>query len=67
VLVAGAGLGGAVGILGGFAAAQAAPFLITPATTLLPVLGIIALGLAGAALAVRRVTTVDPLIALGGN
>ncbi|WP_255770787.1 ABC transporter permease [Pseudarthrobacter sulfonivorans] len=67
VLVAGAGLGGAVGVLGGFAAAQAAPFLVTPATTLLPVLGIVALGLAGAALAVRRVTTVDPLIALGGN
>jgi putative ABC transport system permease protein len=67
VLLAGAGLGGAVGVLGGFAAAQAAPFLITPATTLLPVLGIVALGLAGAALAVRRVTTVDPLIALGGN
>jgi putative ABC transport system permease protein len=67
VLLAGAGLGGAVGILGGFAAAQAAPFLVTPATTLLPVLGIVVLGLAGAALAVRRVTTVDPLIALGGN
>lgn len=67
VLVAGAGIGGAVGLLGGFAAAQAAPFLVTPATTLLPVLGIVALGLAGAALAVRRVTTVDPLIALGGN
>ncbi|MCU1436259.1 MAG: transporter substrate-binding protein [Pseudarthrobacter sp.] len=67
VLVAGAGIGGAVGLLGGFAAVQAAPFLVTPATTLLPVLGIIALGLAGAALAVRRVTTVDPLIALGGN
>lgn len=67
VLLAGAGLGGAVGVAGGFAAAQAAPFLVTPATTLLPVLGIVALGLAGAALAVRRVTTVDPLIALGGN
>ncbi|MET3719438.1 FtsX-like permease family protein [Arthrobacter sp. UYEF21] len=67
VLVAGAGLGGAIGVLGGFAAAQAAPFLVTPETTLLPVLGIVALGLAGAALAVRRVTTVDPLIALGGN
>ena len=67
VLLAGAGLGGAIGIVGGFAAAQAAPFLVTPATTLLPVLGIVALGLAGAALAVRRVTTVDPLIALGGN
>jgi putative ABC transport system permease protein len=67
VLLAGAGFGGAAGVLGGFAAAQAAPFLVTPATTLLPVLGIVALGLAGAALAVRRVTTVDPLIALGGN
>ncbi|MDR6414684.1 FtsX-like permease family protein [Pseudarthrobacter sulfonivorans] len=67
VLLAGAGLGGTVGVLGGFAAAQAAPFLVTPATTLLPVLGIVALGLASAALAVRRVTTVDPLIALGGN
>ncbi|TAP44560.1 ABC transporter permease [Arthrobacter sp. S39] len=67
VLLAGAGIGGGIGILGGFFAAQAAPFLLTPATTLLPILGIIALGLAGAALAVRRVTKVDALIALGGN
>ncbi|HEY9358519.1 MAG TPA: ABC transporter permease [Arthrobacter sp.] len=67
VLLAGAGIGGGLGILGGFFAAQAAPFLLTPATTLLPVLGIIALGLAGAALAVGRVTRVDALIALGGN
>jgi putative ABC transport system permease protein len=67
VLLAGAGLGGGLGILGGFLAAQAAPFLITPATTLLPILGIITLGLAGAALAVGRVTKVDALIALGGN
>ena len=67
VLLAGAGIGGGIGILGGFFAAQAAPFLITPATTLLPMLGIIVLGLAGSALAVRRVTKVDALIALGGN
>ena len=67
VLLAGAGLGGVVGVLGGLVAATAAPFLITPATTLLPVVGIIALGLAGAALAVRQVTKVDALIALGGN
>lgn len=67
VLLAGAGLGGGLGILGGFFAAQAAPFLITPGTTLLPILGIITLGLAGAALAVGRVTKVDALIALGGN
>ena len=67
VLVAGSGLGGAAGTVGGFFAARAAPFLLTPATTLLPVAGIIVLGLAGAALAVRRVTKIDPLIALGGN
>ncbi|MDQ0769449.1 putative ABC transport system permease protein [Pseudarthrobacter defluvii] len=67
VLVLGAGIGGGIGVLGGFFAAQAAPFLVNPATTLLPVFGIIALGLAGAALAVARVTKVDALIALGGN
>ncbi len=67
VLLAGAGLGGLVGIAGGFFASKAAPFLLTPATTLLPVVGIVALGLAGAALAVRKVTRVDAMIALGGN
>ncbi|HEV7166742.1 MAG TPA: ABC transporter permease [Micrococcaceae bacterium] len=67
VLLAGAGIGGAVGIAGGFFAAKAAPFLVSPATTVLPILGIVALGLAGAAMAVRRVTKVDALIALGGN
>lgn len=67
VLVVGAGVGGAVGILGGAFAATAAPFLLSPATTILPILGVVALGLAGAALAVSRVTKVDALIALGGN
>ena len=52
---------------GGVLAARAAPFLLTPQTTLLPVAGIVVLGLAGAALAVRSVTRVDPLLALGGN
>jgi putative ABC transport system permease protein len=67
VLVAGAAAGGLVGIAGGFLAATAAPFLVTPLTTAVPILGIVALGLAGAALAVRRVATVDALLALGGN
>jgi putative ABC transport system permease protein len=67
VLAAGTLAGGAMGLLGGFLAAQAAPFLVTPATTLLPVAGILLLGLAGAAAAVRGVTRVDPLLALGGN
>ncbi len=67
VLLAGAAIGGLIGITGGFFAATAAPFLISPATTLLPIVGIVLLGLAGSALAVRRVTKVDALIALGGN
>ncbi|MFP5312929.1 MAG: FtsX-like permease family protein, partial [Actinomycetes bacterium] len=67
VLLAGAAAGGAVGLAAGLFAAQAAPFQVSLATTLLPVVGIIALGLAGAALAVRRVTKVDALLALGGN
>ncbi len=67
VLVAGALLGGAAGLAGGFFAAQAAPFLISAFTTLVPVAGIVVLGLAGSALAVRRVTHVDPLLALGGS
>ncbi|MET4095279.1 ABC transporter permease [Arthrobacter sp. UYCu712] len=67
VLLAGAAAGGAAGIAGGFLAARVAPFLLTPQTTLLPVAGIVVLGLAGAALAVRSITRVDPLLALGGN
>ncbi|WP_210725692.1 ABC transporter permease [Arthrobacter silvisoli] len=67
VLLAGAAAGGVVGAIGGFFAAQAAPFLITPLTSILPVAGVVVLGLAGAVLAVRGVTKVDPLLALGGN
>lgn len=67
VLLGGASAGGLVGLAGGIFAAQAAPFLITPMTTLVPIAGIVLLGLAGAILAVRNVTRVDPLLALGGN
>jgi putative ABC transport system permease protein len=67
VLLAGAVAGGLAGVAGGVLASQAAPFLLTPWTTLLPIAGIVLLGLAGAALAVRNVARVDPLIALGGN
>ena len=67
VLLVGAGIGGGIGILGGSFAAKAAPFMLSPATTILPIIGVVALGLAGAALAVSRVTKVDALIALGGN
>lgn len=67
VLLAGAVMGGAAGVAGGILASGAAPVLMTVQTTVLPVAGIVVLGLAGAALAVRSVTRVDPLLALGGN
>ncbi|CAN7592924.1 FtsX-like permease family protein [Arthrobacter sp. LjRoot14] len=67
VLAAGTITGGGAGLLGGIFAAQAAPFLVTPATTLVPIAGILLLGLGGAVVAVRGVTRVDPLLALGGN
>ncbi len=67
VLLAGAVTGGAAGMTGGAVAAGAAPFLLSPQTTLLPMAGIVVLGLAGAAVAVRSITRVDPLLALGGS
>jgi putative ABC transport system permease protein len=67
VLAAGAAVGGGAGMLGGLIASQAAPFLLNPASTLVPIAGIILLGMAGAAVAVRQVTRVDPLMALGGS
>ncbi|MFE3883521.1 FtsX-like permease family protein [Streptomyces lydicus] len=53
VAAVGAGIGGTV------------PFVLAPATVLAPALIMIALGAAGAALAIRRITSVDPLTALG--
>lgn len=67
VLAAGALLGGALGVLGGMIAGQAAPFITDISTTVVPISGLVALGLLGAVLAVRRAATVDPMIALGGN
>lgn len=67
VLSAGAVLGGLLGFGGGMLASQAAPFEISLTTTVLPVIGVVVLGLGGAALAVRRSTRVDPLLALGGS
>ena len=67
VLSAGAVFGGALGAVGGLLAGAAAPFDLSITTTVLPVLGVVVLGLGGAALAVRRSTRVDPLLALGGS
>lgn len=51
----------------GLVAANVAPFIVDPATVLVPAAGVLVLGMLGAALAVARVTRVDPLTALGGN
>lgn len=67
VLVVGVGLGIALTALLGALAGTALPFVISPLTTLLPGAAMIALGLAGAAFALRSVTTADPLTALGSN
>lgn len=67
VLVAGVGVG-LLAVLGlGALAAQALPFIVSPLTTLAPALVMAALGLAGAAFALRSVTNADPLTALGSN
>ncbi|MGI5204873.1 FtsX-like permease family protein [Spirillospora sp. CA-108201] len=65
VLLAGAGLGGAAGGLAGLAIGDGVPFVVSATTTVLPVALMVALGAAGAALAVRKITSVDPLTALG--
>ncbi|GAA2069488.1 ABC transporter permease [Microbacterium hatanonis] len=67
VLVLGIGVGLAlVAVLGGLAG-SALPFLLSPLTTIVPGAIMIALGLAGAAFALRSVTSADPLTALGSN
>ncbi|WP_431869721.1 ABC transporter permease [Nocardiopsis eucommiae] len=66
VLVAGAAVGGGLGIAAGALAGAALPFSLTAATTLGPIAAMVVLGMLGAVLAVRRITSVDPLTALGG-
>jgi putative ABC transport system permease protein len=58
-----AGMGAAVS--GSAVSGSAVPFVLTPATVLIPAAVMIALGALGAALSVRRITSVDPLTALG--
>lgn len=66
VLVSGTAVGGAAGAALGALAAGTLPFSLTAATTVGPVAALVVLGMLGAVLAVRRITSVDPLTALGG-
>ena len=66
LLVGGTAIGtGVAAALGALVAGSAVPFLLTPATVLLPAAVMVLLGALGAALSTRRITSVDPLTALG--
>jgi putative ABC transport system permease protein len=56
---------GLAAALGALVSGSAVPFLLTPTTVLIPAVVMIGLGALGAALSVRRITSVDPLTALG--
>jgi putative ABC transport system permease protein len=64
----GTALATAVGaLLGGAPDGSGIPFSLTAATVLVPAAVVVALGLLGAGLAVRHITAVDPLTALGSS
>ncbi|MGH3443816.1 MAG: FtsX-like permease family protein, partial [Nocardioidaceae bacterium] len=65
ILALGSLVGAAIATGAGAFAGSAVPFSLDPMTLAGPVLLLAALGLVGAALAVRRVTSIDPLTALG--
>lgn len=67
VLVLGIGVGLALVVGLGTLAGGALPFLLSPLTTALPAVIMAVLGLAGAAFALRSVTSADPLTALGSH
>ncbi|WP_042367037.1 ABC transporter permease [Streptacidiphilus neutrinimicus] len=68
MLAAGALSGALIGLAGGAVlGGSGMPFTLGAATVAVPVVVMVLLGLGGAALAVRRITSVDPLTALGAN
>lgn len=67
ILAAGVVLGAGTGTVLGLLAVGTVPFAATAATFLLPPLGVVLLGLLGSLVAMRRVSTVDPHLALGAS
>ncbi|WP_298807068.1 ABC transporter permease [uncultured Pseudokineococcus sp.] len=65
VLAAGIATGMVAVLVLGALAGTALPFLLSPLTTVVPAAAMAVLGLAGAAVALRTVTSADPLTALG--
>ena len=66
ILALGALVGTALAAGLGALAANVAPFVLTPASVILPAVAIWILGMGGAALATRSISRVDPQLALGG-
>ncbi len=66
ILAIGALIGTAAAAGLGLLAAKAAPFVLTPASVILPAVAIWILGMGGAALATRSISRIDPQLALGG-
>lgn len=68
LLVVSVGLGVGVGVgLGALMTGGGVPFALNAANVGLAMAGLIALGLLGAAVAVHRLSRIDPVFALGGN
>lgn len=67
VLAVGVGAGTALVVAAGSALPSAVPFLLSWLTTLVPAALLILLGLVGAVITLRPVTSADPLTALGSN
>ncbi|WP_431780184.1 ABC transporter permease [Streptomyces chumphonensis] len=67
LLLGGTLLGAGLALVGGLVAVRGVPFVLDVRTAAPPVAAMVVLGLAGAGLAVRRITSVDPLTALGAG
>lgn len=67
VLVTGSAVGAGVGTALGLAMAGSAPFTLEFSSVAVATALLVVLGVLGALVAVRRVTSSDPLLALGGN
>ena len=67
VLTGAALIGGTMGFLIGRLLSGVVPFVSGVGTTVTPLVLLAVIGLAGAAFAIRSITKVDPLSALGGN
>lgn len=65
LLVLGTAVGTAIAAGLGALVQGSVPFVLDPATVLLPAAVMVVLGAAGAALSIRQITSVDPLTALG--